>query len=726
MSNSVQQFYLEKESNPGVLLETYPTYSGSVLSVNGKKDDINFFFREELSQELCFDYSVYEYIVNAGLNEVFYLHIYRDSIPFWKGTFTLTDCKIHPSSEHRTVKVKPKVYDQYTEVLELADKEYDLIKLAPPKSTVKMEITPVVQIYIAGSQHINNFIGGAYFESPVTSIQDDELQVASTPGRTRMVDDFDFIWRGFLIYIPGTFPETDLAGRYAYDGVSTDPNTGLTILGIGQNTTYYLEIAPDQTLSIVLAGTSTVVYQSETAPDVVIASGTEGVILTKTDASGDQLRVEIRSLFSRVVTPLDTFQGNACQERPEDDISAGIDTYPYAYAYGSFPIEQSYENQVLSTEYGRIFDDAFQNSGNFFVRPTHPNPLLPISLSDRVEVALWYDYDTDEQLIINESKEFIIYDAYNIADVLYALLQEMNTSLQHQGTNQFSTFLYGDNPLSTENPRWFITPKSNILAGPGASPALRSPIKLSEIAEYMRNKANLYWHITEDYEFIVEHASYYERGKSYSADQISTDLSQLYEPRTRKNYEYGLEEYSFDLQDMPNFIEFGWMDDVTRLFEGEQIEMTDKYILNGQSESREITTFTTDLAFAFISPDQVAKDGYFGLDCDLVGDENVVPIIPITFDGETFQVNNGYATFVYLHENYWKHFLPSRNVIINRQSVVATSIRKNKQQSLEYAEPNRFDPMKLVITGLGVARLKDYTIDLWTRYLKLTAKHDIE
>jgi hypothetical protein len=68
--------------------------------------------------------------------------------PVWQGRFTRIDCEIDEDNE--TIKVKPKTYDRYEDILTSLDKEFDLIALEPEITPVDVVRQPLIQVNLEG------------------------------------------------------------------------------------------------------------------------------------------------------------------------------------------------------------------------------------------------------------------------------------------------------------------------------------------------------------------------------------------------------------------------------------------------------------------------------------------------------------------------------------------------------------------------------------------------
>lgn len=179
--NPVYKFTLSLELNG--LTRTYdvnPSYTDAVakeytLQTNEK------FFRETLSGKLTFQRRDYDIIRNANFETLFILKLYisydggLSYTLYWNGRFSKTDCTIN--EDDKTIVVAPTAEDGYTNVLSGIEKEFDLIKLKPEMTAVKIWKRSLIQVYVMGESVVSCFLSGMYWEQDCDVINDDnELQ----------------------------------------------------------------------------------------------------------------------------------------------------------------------------------------------------------------------------------------------------------------------------------------------------------------------------------------------------------------------------------------------------------------------------------------------------------------------------------------------------------------------------------------------------------------------
>ncbi len=95
-------------------------------------------------------------------------------------------------------------------------------------------------------------------------------------------------------------------------------------------------------------------------------------------------------------------------------------------------------------------------------------------------------------------------------------------------------------------------------------------------------------------------------------------------------------------------------------------------------------------------------------------------------DEETYNMQNGYASLVFMVDAYFRERLPASLVTINKADDTADSVKRSKIQEIEFPSGVDPDPMLLVTTGLGTGKVRAMTINLSSRGNKMTIYHDTE
>ena len=88
-------------------------------------------------------------------------------------------------------------------------------------------------------------------------------------------------------------------------------------------------------------------------------------------------------------------------------------------------------------------------------------------------------------------------------------------------------------------------------------------------------------------------------------------------------------------------------------------------------------------------------------------------------------LQNAYLAFIYL-QNYYAYDMPAKDYSINGVQMVATGIKKLKQQTLKFPVLADPDLMKLIKTGLGNGVIQKMSVNLSSRNANTTLKYDTE
>jgi hypothetical protein len=169
------------------------------------------------------------------------------------------------------------------------------------------------------------------------------------------------------------------------------------------------------------------------------------------------------------------------------------------------------------------------------------------------------------------------------------------------------------------------------------------------------------------------------------------------------------------------------MDKSSRAFEGYPIEVRSTFAQEDNTQQRPLSKFTTDLDYINNNPSEINPDGFVFLECEQSGDGYIVPFADIeTLNGESYRLQNGFASFLYAHEQYFRDAMPALLLTINQAEVTANSAMKSKRQEIEYPNDGPVDPVALVKTGIGDGKPQRIEINFSTNNVTITLRHDTE
>lgn len=734
-------------------VDCHPRWSGNDTSIVTEQGENEMYYRDKLAAKLTFQRSDFDAIHAAPFETEFRVLLQEfisgswtslNVAKFFKTDFELVD------EDNKTIVVSPITFDVYEKVLEGMDKEYDLIALAPPTVSVNYLRQAILQIYLPGASYIANFTDGVYWELPVTP-----FNTTPPPGGTddgthhdAMLNDYGFgIGRGFSapddglpnyarVVIPGGIDVSGVYQARTYTDINGTPQITQTpsssylrldgLYAIVEDSAqpvgsvkYYIRRVSDN-VDLYETPVFSTPYSPFGQPPHSSPNATfEGLFSANTCEAYQFMP------YVRLLTNKDMVGSDSTVELPDDDpFSPGV--FTHALPIETLNFEYGYESSTTPSRWGKVSEDAIYFGGEYFVKPTSTETLMPVAATTWTAAFAWFWFDNDlRDLQVAASDAITLKDCYKFSDVINTLLTTIGATVGHDDDPAYSDFLYAtSNAIRGSRLVPVITPKSNVLVGEYDQPAQKAPIRLRELLDLARDFWNAYWHISET-KFKVEHRHYYDNGKSYTTPGIGIDLTTALEPRTGLPWSYRTSNYKYDKERLPSRFEFKWMDNVSKPFEGYPIDINSTYVNRGSVEQKRLSRFTSDIDFFNVAASDIDKNGFVLFECEEDGDELNVPFVEITVDtDETYKLQNGYASYLYAHETYWRHGLPATDVNLNRQDITATTTIRTKNQDLEIAVGSDVDEYLLITSKLGNAKIAKIEKNLSSKSLKITLKHD--
>ena len=169
---------------------------------------------------------------------------------------------------------------------------------------------------------------------------------------------------------------------------------------------------------------------------------------------------------------------------------------------------------------------------------------------------------------------------------------------------EYSTLLYGGAI------DYFITPKSNIIAGNYDSADSKELLKWSDLRNNLKAIFNADYYINSENKLIIEHVSFFRNGLSLSGKRIGTDIKALKCLETNRSWSFGSNKYKFEKEKIPQRFTFGFMDKTSVVFDGNPIVINNKFAADGVIEDYTASIITTDVDFIQSAPNDINKDGF--------------------------------------------------------------------------------------------------------------------
>lgn len=560
------------------------------------------FYRAKLSGKLLFSRADYAIIANARFETKFTLVLSiswnngQTWAEYWRGEFWKTDCKF--DADAQTAEVTPAPIDDYTNVLAGMEKEYNLIDLKPAIEQLTITKRPLIQMYVVGESVVSCFLSGMYWEQDCDTVTNENdlvntyhfaLNSSRTGGQqVSGTGVADGLWQN------GESPD----GLYEWTYETKEEG--------GES-----ESAPE---------TFVYTYLTRKADNVRLFANRNYQSAATGSFSmyryGDEYMQPVASVvlstimvYARYLLDVDTIAGKNTYPIPANDIVENNRNYRRAIGYGVRDVVYYSTNTTTTpTEWG------IKQPGVYWQQPysIYGTQFYPIGRSHWGDFSIWFAFsELDDILEKSGRKEYKLKDAYPLHSVISVLLGKIAPGITHEPTTEYSQFLYDqNNPISGDVFNLYITQKSNILAGDYSQPAQKAPITLKMVTDMLRDCYRAYWYV-EDGKFKIEHIQWFKNGGRYTGrPAISHDLTVEKVTRNGKAWAFGTSQYEYNKPTMPERYQFGWMDDVTRAFEGYPIEILSKYVTPGNIEEINVSNFTTDIDYMLLNPGACSKDGF--------------------------------------------------------------------------------------------------------------------
>lgn len=687
------------------------------------------FYRAKLSGKINFVRDDYDFINDKSFDTEFIFRIEQSDdgglsfFPYYTGKFMKTDCEWN--NDDKKVTVQPDVYDQYNNVLAGLEKEYNLIELAPQITQLNYKKRPLIQIYIPGDSVVSCFLSGMYWEQDANVVTD----------RNALLNTYYFALCNLLkeINVTGT-TNPNVNGLYSGRmSISNNVFTGTMRPNVSNG--YYIYVSQVYTPPFFSAVT---VQIRQSSDDKVMYSYIANIggnnpwdnadfdahAVSGSGATGSaHCEMATYSIYARYLCDAEQVLNVDTYPLPTDDIVEDNRNYNRVVRYA---LDIAYISNQSSTEPSQW---GIRDDGTYFMPPysIFGDIFYPIARSTWRYASIWFAFYLADWLLEEDARSpYTLRDANPISSVISVLLQKIAPGITHEGTEEYSRFLYGANrPLGNYNFTLLLTQKTNVTKGDYDRPAQKAPITLQQVTNMLRDCFRCYWYI-ENNKFKIEHIQFFRNGGSYNSATIGVDLTKLQNIRNGKNWSFATNSWSFDKVDMPERYQFEWMDDVTEPFEGSPIEVISKYVTAGKIETINISNFTSDIDYMILNPGSVSDDGFALFAAVKNGNTYELPFLDFSFGAGKLVLQNGILAMRYLQPTFYIYDLPAYNVEINGSQVRALGIDRKKKQTLNYPSIDDPDPMQLIKTKLGNGQIEKISINLCSRMNKLTLKYDTE
>lgn len=607
----------------------FTPYYKDDLSLDTERESSRWFFRSKLSGKLKFIRDDFDYIDRQPLSTTFQLRIERRNATGWaeyyRGRFFKTDCEF--DRDNRIVTVVVDSQDNYVDILKNYDSEENLIPLAPDSVSVKTFVRPLLEVYLVqngvGSDKLSVFQGNHVWEKETNDSPSDENTLKNTyhfaAGRNVGIAN--------VVYGGGNWTILEInnySGTYTLKRGSAE---GKNRFYVNTRSLYCLkEINTSSYPTLYLYAYNPTTDSEE--GDMIVGGwvfSRDKILIYRKSSATDFLVVNTLSskIYQRVISAV----GKDNQRRSDSDITdTSLKVYPFAITENT-AYEVIVSNEVSSepTEWGRA------ENGGYFVRPANADQsFFPVFQSRWATISYWMQLTLTESTVDLENtpanlKEWVINDCYDIGNVIKVLLQKFAPEIKHEPLPEYSEFLYfaGDathsdlykpfptKPTSVPNFRLMICPKSNLLSVNYDKPAQIAKTSLQSIFNMLRDVYRLYWYIDDNKRLHIEHLQWFLNGGSYAGTgSASVDLTKIFDPRTRKAWSFGTDNWNYDKGELPDRFEFEWPEDAGAVFNGYPIEVKAPFVTDGKKEQVTVGSFMADIDTMLYNSGSVSSDGF--------------------------------------------------------------------------------------------------------------------
>lgn len=457
----------------------------------------------------------------------------------------------------------------------------------------------------------------------------------------------------------------------------------------------------------------------------------ETPLFKTTIGTTEQCRV-VQNLFYQRLLSDRSYIGSETLEAidPAEDVQGSELGYKFALPKEYDDYEVTDLHGATKTRYGKFNESAANWAGEYFQEFTSGNQTIPLNQPDWKEASVWMDVGAGKLADIQAGDTLReLRHAYKLSDVISILLTEIDPTITFAGTTVYSDFLYNTtNPVSAEAfPELFITPKSNVTQGEYSNEATKAIIKLSDIFEMLWITCKVKHHIDSSNRLRFEHISWYNNGGHYTTPQISLDLTTQRSYKSNELWSAGQHSITFNDLELAEEVRTKWMDAQSPAFDGLPIVGTSNYVAKGVIDEKIITKFSSDIDYMHLEADSINNDGFalLGAFQNAISLEWTIPFKVVTVLGNwKYDLQNGYLSFLYLHDKFYRHEANSEDLLINDQAVTASSLKRIKPQSVNMPSVGVFDPMELVTTEEGDGKVLKALQDIESDYLELEILHE--
>lgn len=757
----------------------------SKLESKYKKETGQVFFRNSLEGSIKIFWDDFDFINSQNLETKYVLIVTNTNGKVLAlNSFVKTDCKL--DAVRHSIELKLSSIDRYSKLMNKYDNTYDLIKLSPAITPLILTKRLLYQFYIQGANSVSCYANGTYWEQDVNEAIDDadalrrkyyfaenftkqEIIIekeqseyfAGTYIRDESYNGYKWVHttKSNLIFWLDPLSDSEKA-NYATQawpyGSILNAATGFhptNTTGESRNSLYWIKFNDTSTFGSLNTPNlkSKNVYCTSYRDkkfNGIFNSGNGAdyklnKVLDNTNAFNLRDCLIDYTIWGRILADVDTAiepstgQTKTLYDLPKDDFVSERINYRKCIGLIGLQVKQTGYTVTHPTKYGK--NDAGEYFTNNFVSAftrTKHMP-VPISRSSWANTSLWAIIpDTWGAFESQFRSEYILKDAFSLADVIKALLHKIDPLVKFEATSEYSQFLYGGDtstpiiPFDGSRIGYvpFIAPKSNVLKGNYDQAAQKAEITFEQVMNMLRDCFRCYWYIDGSNRLRIEHVSYFMKGLSYTSPNVQLDLTKKYDKFNKKTVLLAQETTSYNKDDLSSRYEFNWMDDSTDTFDDMEIDVNSVYIQSDKTEEINSEVFSTDIDLMLYAPDKFSNDG-FAL---IMANKNTgrVPIAAVSGlrDDEyiyTYSVTpqNYLCSWLYL-ARYYMLDMPAYHIDYTRapsaDAYRVTGVKQFKQQDIEFQTSAKLDLNSAIKTSVGTGIIDSLSVNIDTHVISAT------
>lgn len=757
----------------------------SKLESKYKKETGQVFFRNSLEGSIKIFGTDFDFINSQSLETKYVLIVTNtDGRVLALNSFAKTDCKL--DTTRHSIELKLSSIDRYSKLMNKYDNTYDLIKLSPAITPLILTKRLLYQFYIQGANSVSCYANGTYWEQDVNEAIDDanalrnkyyfaenftkqEIVIekeqseyfAGTYIRDENYDGYRWIHttESNLVFLLDPLSDSEKANyntaAWPYGSI-LNAATGshpTNTTGESRNSLYWIKFNDTKTFGSLNTPNlkSKSVYCTSYVDkkfDGVFNSGSGAdyklnKVLDNTYAFNLRDCLIDYTIWGRILADVDTAieqstgQTKTLYDLPKDDFVSERVNYRKCIGLIGLQVKQTGYTVAHPTKYGRNdYGKYFTNNFvNAFTKTEHMP--VPISRSSWANTSLWAIIPDTWSIFENQFRsEYILKDAFSLADVIKALLHKIDPLVKFEATAEYSRFFYeGDTstpiiPFDGSRVGYvpFIAPKSNVLKGNYDQAAQKAEITFEQVMNMLRDCFRCYWYIDNDNHLRIEHISYFMKGLSYTSPNIQLDLTKKYDKFNKKATLYAQEATSYNKDDLSSRYEFNWMDDSTDTFDDMEVNVNSVYTQSDKTEEINSEVFSTDIDLMLYAPDKFSNDGFVLMMANK--DTGKVPIAAVSGlrDDEyayTYSATpqNYLCSWLYL-ARYYMLDMPAYHIEYTRAPLTGayrvTGIKQFKQQDIEFQISKKIDLNKAIKTSVGTGIIDSLSVNIDTQLISAT------